>query len=80
MALGAIAAIQEAGKSVPEDIAVIGFDDSFLAQNSHPGLTTVRQDIVGLGMEAAKMILAILRGEEVHSEILPCELVIRATA
>jgi DNA-binding LacI/PurR family transcriptional regulator len=80
MALGAMAAIQEAGKSVPGDISVIGFDDSFLAQNSHPGLTTVRQDIVGLGMEAAKMILAILRGEEVHSEILPCELVVRATA
>lgn len=80
MALGAIAAIQEAGKSVPEDIAVIGFDDSFLAQNSHPGLTSVRQDIVGLGMEAAKMILAILRGEEVHSEILSCELVLRETA
>ena len=80
MALGAIAAIQEAGKSVPGDIAVIGFDDSFLAQNSHPGLTSVRQDIVGLGMEAAKMILAILRGEEVHSEILSCELVLRETA
>lgn len=80
MALGAIAAIQEAGKSVPGDIAVIGFDDSYLAQNSHPGLTSVRQDIGGLGMEAANMILALLRGEEVHSEILPCELVIRETA
>lgn len=80
MALGAIAAIQESGKSVPGDVAVIGFDDSFLAQNSHPGLSSVRQDIVGLGMEAAKMILAILRGEEVHSEILPCELVIRETS
>ena len=80
MALGAIAALQEAGKSVPGDIAVVGFDDSYLAQNSHPGLTSVRQDIAGLGMEAAKMILASLRGEKVHSEILPCELVIRETA
>lgn len=80
MALGAITAIQEAGKSVPEDVAVIGFDDSYLAQNSHPGLTSVRQDIAGLGAEAAKMILAKLRGEEVHSEILPCELIIRETA
>jgi DNA-binding LacI/PurR family transcriptional regulator len=80
MAFGAIAAIQDAGKSVPEDIAVIGFDDSFLAQNSHPGLTSVRQDIVGLGMEAARMILAMLHGDEVYSEILPCELVIRETA
>jgi DNA-binding LacI/PurR family transcriptional regulator len=80
MALGAIAAILEAGKSVPEDIAVIGFDDSYLAQNSHPGLTSVRQDIVGLGMEAANMILALVHGDEVHSEILPCELVIRETA
>jgi len=80
MALGAIAAIQDAGKSVPGDIAVIGFDDSFLAQNSHPGLTSVRQDIVGLGIEAAKMILALLHGEEVHSEILTCELIVRDTA
>ena len=80
MALGAITAIQEAGKSVPGDIAVIGFDDSYLAQNSHPGLTSVRQDIAGLGAEAAKMIIAKLRGQEVHSEILPCELVIRETA
>jgi DNA-binding LacI/PurR family transcriptional regulator len=80
MALGAITAIQEAGKTVPGDVAVIGFDDSYLAQNSHPGLTSVRQDIGGLGAEAAKMILARLRGEEVHSEILPCELIIRETA
>ena len=80
MALGAITAIQEAGKSVPGDVAVIGFDDSYLAQNSHPGLTSVRQDIAGLGAEAAKMILAKLRGEEVHSEILPCELIVRETA
>ena len=80
MALGAITAIQEAGKSVPDDIAVIGFDDSYLAQNSHPGLTSVRQDIGSLGAEAAKMILAKLRGEEVHSEILPCELIVRETA
>ena len=80
MALGAITALQELGKSVPADVAVIGFDDSYLAQNSHPGLTSVRQDIAGLGTEAAKMILAKLRGEEVHSEILPCELIVRETA
>lgn len=80
MALGAITALQDLGKSVPADVAVIGFDDSYLAQNSHPGLTSVRQDIAGLGAEAAKMILAKLRGEEVHSEILPCELIVRETA
>jgi DNA-binding LacI/PurR family transcriptional regulator len=80
MAFGAIAAIEESGKSVPEDIAVIGFDDSFLAQNSHPGLTSVRQDIVGLGMAAANMILAMLHGDEVYSEILPCKLILRETA
>ena len=80
MALGAVSAIIESGKSVPGDVAVIGFDDSFLAQNSHPGLTSVRQDIAGLGAEAAKLILARIRGEDVQSEILPCELVIRETA
>lgn len=80
MALGAIDAIREAGKSVPDDIAVIGFDDSYLAQTSHPGLTSVKQDIVRLGEEAARMILAKLRGGFMDSEILPCELVVRETA
>lgn len=80
MALGAIDAIRESGKSVPDDIAIIGFDDSYLAKNSKPALTTVKQDIVRLGEEAARMILAKLRGSFVDSEILPCELVIRETA
>jgi DNA-binding LacI/PurR family transcriptional regulator len=80
MALGAVSAVIESGKSVPDDVAVIGFDDSFLAQNSHPGLSSVRQDIAALGQEAAKMVLALLRGEDVQSEILTCELVLRETA
>lgn len=80
MALGAIDAIKESGKSVPEDIAVIGFDDSYLAQTSRPALTSVKQDIVRLGEEAARMIMAKLRGSSIDSEILPCELVIRETA
>lgn len=80
MALGAVSAVIESGKSVPDDVAIIGFDDSFLAQNSHPGLSSVRQDIAALGQEAAKMVLALLRGEDVQSEILTCELVLRETA
>lgn len=80
MALGAIAAVQQAGKSVPEDIAVVGFDDSYVAEMSHPTLTTIRQDIPRLGEEAAKMILAMMKGQDLLSEILPCELVKRESA
>lgn len=80
MALGAMTAIEQAGKSIPEDVAVIGFDDSALAKNAHPALTSVKQDIIGLGEETANLILARINGEEVHSEILGCKLVIRESA
>jgi LacI family transcriptional regulator len=59
-AVGAILAIEEAGLRVPEDIAVVGYDDSPFAPMMRPALTTVRQDAVGLGMAAADGILAML--------------------
>jgi DNA-binding LacI/PurR family transcriptional regulator len=80
MALGAIAAIEEKGLTVPHDVAVIGFDDSMVAQTSRPALTTVRQDIVALGEAAAELMIAQLRNEPVEPRILPTELVIRESA
>ena len=80
MALGAIRAIEESGRSVPQDVKVVGFDDSVMATNSKPSLTTIRQDIVGLGAAVAELMIASLNGEIVTPRILKTELVIRESA
>lgn len=80
MAVGAIAAAEEAGKSVPEDIAIIGFDDSLVAQTSRPTLSSIKQDVVNLGETAANLLIGKLKGEAMESVILPVELVARHSA
>jgi DNA-binding LacI/PurR family transcriptional regulator len=80
MAIAAIAAIQERGRRVPDDISVIGFDDNLLSQTHRPAITTVRQDIIGLGAAAAESMIALLQGQEVQPQVLPTEIMIRETA
>jgi LacI family transcriptional regulator len=78
-AVGVIVAIEEAGLRVPEDIAVVGYDDSPFAATMRPALTTVRQDALGLGMAAADSVLAMLAkpDDPPPAVIFPTELVIR---
>jgi len=64
VAAGAVAALQAAGKRVPEDIGVVGFDDSTWAQRTIPNLSTVHQPAEGLGMAAASAVLAQIAGEQ----------------
>jgi len=80
MALGAIIAIEESGRKVPDDVRVVGFDDSVMSQTSRPPLTTIRQDIVGLGAAVAELMIALLSEKAVDPRILPTELVIRESA
>jgi DNA-binding LacI/PurR family transcriptional regulator len=83
MALGALDALRRAGRRVPEDVAVVGFDDSELAREARPALTTVRQPIEGLGRELAKALLALLDGRgdtPPAAVVLGTELVIRASS
>lgn len=80
MALGAIAAAQERGRLVPDEISIVGFDDSMIAQTHRPGVTTVRQDIVGLGAAAAETMIALLQKREPEIAMLPTEIVVRETA
>ena len=80
MAAGAIAAAEERGKRVPEDIAIIGFDDSVVATTSRPPLSSIKQDVVNLGETAADLLLAKLKGETPDPVILPVELVTRESA
>jgi LacI family transcriptional regulator len=60
MAIGALKALREAGKRVPQDIALVGFDDVTLATAVEPALTTVRQPIGRLGSMAADLLLDLL--------------------
>lgn len=78
MAHGALRTLREAGRRVPDDVAVVGFDDVEIAQYTDPPLTTVRQPIVQIGREMARQLLRQASGEDVEDAlILPTELIIR---
>jgi LacI family transcriptional regulator len=81
MAVGAIRALREAGKRIPEDVAVAGFDDIPLAARTQPALTTVRQPIQRMGAVAAETLIELISHPDAppHRVVLPTELVIRAS-
>jgi LacI family transcriptional regulator len=81
MAVGALRALREAGRRVPEDVAVIGFDDMPFAARTEPPLTTVRQPIYRTGVVAAESLIDLVRSPDANPRriILPTELVIRAS-
>ena len=68
VAAGALSVLQRIGRRVPEDIAIVGFDDSVWAQRTNPPLSTVRQPASELGAKAAELVLAQLRGEEINRD------------
>ncbi len=83
MAMGALVAIREAGLRVPEDIAVVGFDDIPVSKLITPRLTTVAQFQENLGVRAAEMLLERLDGaapEHGRNEEMPYELIVRESA
>ena len=82
IAVGAMRYLRGRGIRVPEDIAVVGFDDSVLATMASPPLTTVRQPVEELGRTTTWRLLAQLAGER-HlppSILLPTELIFRSSA
>jgi LacI family transcriptional regulator len=81
MALGALRTLREAEKRVPEEIALVGFDDLPHAVTADPPLTTVRQPIQQTGVLAIEMLIDILESgaDPPRRIILPTELVIRAS-
>ncbi|WP_169337459.1 LacI family DNA-binding transcriptional regulator [Psychromonas hadalis] len=64
IAAGVYMALREAGKKIPEDIAVIGYDDNFHARHMYPPLTSVCQPIETLGLQAGKMLVTMMQGEQ----------------
>ena len=86
MGASLVRAAQAAGRTVPGDLSVVGFDDSFLAGSVTPALTTLRQDFVAKGHAAARALadaMARARGEDdagrPRTVMIPVELVVRGS-
>ncbi|MFE0731603.1 LacI family DNA-binding transcriptional regulator [Streptomyces antibioticus] len=77
MAQGVLSALRRAGRRVPEDVAVGGFDDSPAATAATPPLTTIRQPWDRISNEMVRVLLAQIGGEDPAAVILPTELVRR---
>ncbi|MFC4063638.1 LacI family DNA-binding transcriptional regulator [Actinoplanes subglobosus] len=80
MAAGALRVLREAGRTVPGDVAVVGFDDLPVAVHTDPKLTTVHQPVQALGRDAARMLVDLLDGEQPEPFILPTRMVVRESA
>ncbi|HEV2347771.1 MAG TPA: LacI family DNA-binding transcriptional regulator [Actinocrinis sp.] len=82
MAAGALRALRRAGRRVPEDVAVVGFDDDPIAQHTMPPLTTVRQPVEEQGAVMARHVMALIEHESISEahDNLPTSLVQRESA
>ncbi len=84
MAIGAMYAAQQLGMKVPEDLAVIGFDDIQMASLVRPQLTTIRQPILDIAQQTCQFLLSRLSGDmasmALQSLLLEPELVVRESA
>jgi DNA-binding LacI/PurR family transcriptional regulator len=85
LAMDVVRVAAEAGVRVPDELSVVGFDDTPLARRLRPALTTVRQDVVEKGTRAASELVAAVRGRRagdappVRHHVLATELVVRDT-
>ncbi|MFB2554173.1 LacI family DNA-binding transcriptional regulator [Herbiconiux liangxiaofengii] len=81
MAAGAMRVLADRGRSVPGDVAVVGFDDDSFAPTLSPPLTTVRQPSMELGASMAEVLMRLIANEPAPLRtIIPTELVLRASA
>ena len=82
MACGALRALREAGRRVPDDVAVVGFEDAPIARQTEPPLTTVFQPVVEMGRQMARLLVSRIRREEhvVPYVLLDTHLVHRGSA
>jgi DNA-binding LacI/PurR family transcriptional regulator len=80
MASGALVALREGGRRVPDDVAVGGFDDNGLAANVHPALTTMRQPFERISAEMVRLLLEVIDGQEPAAITVPTSLVLRDSA
>jgi LacI family transcriptional regulator len=79
LAIGAMGAVRKKGLSIPEDISVIGFDDTILARHCYPPLTTMAQPLEEIGDQAVELLVAEIEGKATKKQriLLQAELVVR---
>lgn len=80
MAIGAINVLREAGRRVPQDVAVVGYDDLSIAKVHSPSLTTISQNLPLVGKLLAQNLIQNIETGLVTNVIIPAELVIRESA
>jgi DNA-binding LacI/PurR family transcriptional regulator len=81
-AVGAMSAAKEAGLRIPQDLALVGYDDVPLAAHTTPPLTTVRQPTREQGRIAAEALVRRIESAETparEERVMPCELIVRAS-
>ncbi|MDE2597528.1 MAG: LacI family DNA-binding transcriptional regulator [Sphingomonadales bacterium] len=77
IAIGAMRALAEAGKAIPGDVAVVGFDDLPAASMTNPPLTTVMQDLKGAGELLLETLVALIEDRDPPPRTLPARLIVR---
>jgi DNA-binding LacI/PurR family transcriptional regulator len=79
MAAGALSALHAVGRRVPDDVAVVGFDDSVVALSTSPTLSSVRQSMETMGRELVRVLLETIdaRDRVIRQVVLGTELVVR---
>ncbi|QYC39138.1 HTH-type transcriptional repressor PurR [Nonomuraea coxensis DSM 45129] len=80
MAVGALQSLRQAGRRVPDDVAVVGFDDIEAAKYTEPPLTTLRHPVTDQATAMVHLLLGLFEGGPADPVILPTELVIRESA
>lgn len=80
IALGAMRALAEAGKAIPEDVAIVGFDDIPTASFTNPPLSTIMQDLKGAGELLVETLLGQIEDRLMPLRILPARLVVRRSS
>jgi DNA-binding LacI/PurR family transcriptional regulator len=80
IAIGAMHALQAAGRRIPDDVAVVGFDDIPMARYGTPPLTTVVQDTAQAGELLVATLMQRVRGEAACNAVLPVSLSVRASS
>jgi DNA-binding LacI/PurR family transcriptional regulator len=77
MAVGAINALHEQGRRVPQDVAVVGYDDLSIAQTNDPPLTTISQNIAQVGKLLAQNLIQNIETGQIINVTIPAKLVVR---
>ena len=79
MAVGVLSAAYELGIKIPQDISLIGYDNTKLSLMTNPALTTINQSLTEMGYQGLKMLISKIKGVNVESKIFPHKIVERKT-